>query len=196
MKLTSTITCALVSLSLGGTGILAEEKNMKSETKLLIDFSKNLKGMQIGVTNDGVMGGLSQGKVKTTEGGTIHFSGKLSLKNNGGFSSLRMRGAQWNLEGWKGFKLRVKGDGRSYGFRATTDQNFRGSRVSYTSDFKTAKDNWITVRVPFSAMQAGWRGRQLDRKFDLAKISGIGVILADKLEAPFTLEIKSISVWK
>jgi len=196
MKITATITCALVSLSLAGTGILAEEKNMKSETKLLIDFSKKLEGIQIGVTNDGVMGGLSQGKVENTANGTIHFSGKLSLKNNGGFSSLRMRGVQWNLEGWKGIELKVKGDGRSYGFRATTDERFRRSRVSFTSDFKTTKDKWITVRVPFSAMQAGWRGRQLDRELDPAKISGIGVILADKLEAPFTLEIKSISVWK
>jgi NADH dehydrogenase [ubiquinone] 1 alpha subcomplex assembly factor 1 len=142
------------------------------------------------------MGGLSQGKVEKTASGTMHFSGKLSLKNNGGFSSLRMRGVQWNLEKWKVIELRVKGDGRSYGFRATTDQSFRGSRVSFTSNFQTIKDKWITVRVPFSAMKAGWRGRQLDRKFNPAKISGLGVILADKLEEPFTLEIKSVSVWK
>jgi NADH dehydrogenase [ubiquinone] 1 alpha subcomplex assembly factor 1 len=196
MKITSNITCALVSLSLGSTAIVAKGENMKSETQLLIDFSKNLEGMEIGVTNDGVMGGLSQGKFKNTESGTIHFSGKLSLKNNGGFSSLRMRGVQWNLEEWKGIELRVKGDGRNYGFRVTTDQSFRGSRVSFTSDFQTSKDKWITIRVPFSAMQAGWRGRQLDRKFDAAKISGIGVILADKLEGLFTLEIKSVSVWR
>jgi len=169
---------------------------MKSETQLLIDFSKNLEGIEIGVTNDGVMGGLSQGKVENTTSGTIHFSGKLSLKNNGGFSSLRMRSAKWNLEGWKGIELRVKGDGRSYGFRATTDQRFRRSRVSFTSYFKTSKDKWITIRVPFSAMKAGWRGRQLDREFDPAKISGIGVILGDKLEGPFTLKIKSISAWR
>ena len=39
--------------------------------------------------NDGVMGGLSEGKVKFTDENTMQFYGNLSLRNNGGFASVR-----------------------------------------------------------------------------------------------------------
>ena len=39
--------------------------------------------------NDNVMGGVSQGGAKITPNQTLLFSGELSLKNNGGFSSIR-----------------------------------------------------------------------------------------------------------
>ena len=41
------------------------------------------------VTNDGIMGGLSKGKLEFTERNTMKFSGSLSLKNNGGFTTVR-----------------------------------------------------------------------------------------------------------
>ena len=40
------------------------------------------------VINDGVMGGLSQGRALLTEE-SILFEGEISLENNGGFSSLK-----------------------------------------------------------------------------------------------------------
>ena len=190
VKLTSA--CALLMIA----GANANDKAMKIESQVLIDFSKKPDGFQIGVTNDGVMGGLSQGKVKITDQGILLFTGKLSLENNGGFSSLRMRGKQWDLGAWKGLELKVKGDGRRYGFRATTDQQFRMSQVSFTANFATKKNEWTTVRLPFSAMTASWRGRKLDNLFDAEKISGLGIILADKNEGAFGIEVKSISVWR
>ena len=177
-------------------GVCADNTIMKTENKILMDFSKPPEDMQIGVTNDGVMGGLSKGKIQTTEQGTLLFDGILSLENNGGFSSLRMRGKEWDLSGWKGIAIRVKGDGRTYGFRSTTDERFRSSFVSFTADFQTVKNKWVTLHVPFSDMRASWRGRKLDRIFDPRKISGLGIILADKKPGPFQLEIKSISVYK
>lgn len=177
----------------------AKEKEPDSAAKtsmMLIDLSKPGKNLEIRVVNDGVMGGLSQGSARTTDDGTLLFDGNLSLKNNGGFSSLRMDAGQvWDLEGWSGVELRIKGDGRSYGFRATTDQRYRWSSVSFTTDFQTTKDTWTTVRVPFSSMKATWRGRQLDRPFDPAKIRSLGIILSDKKAGPFHLEIASLSTW-
>ena len=37
--------------------------------------------------NDGVMGGVSDGRFRVTEGQTLEFYGTLSLENNGGFAS-------------------------------------------------------------------------------------------------------------
>lgn len=170
--------------------------DMTHETQTIIDFSKKMNALSVGVTNDGVMGGLSQGKIQMTKDKTLGFNGNLSLENNGGFSSLRIRGKKWNLKDWKGICIDVKGDGRRYGFRITTDQRYRWSNVSFTADFQTQKDEWTTLHIPFSAMKASWRGRQLDREFDPAKISSLGMILADKVAGKFNLEIRSISTWR
>lgn len=191
-----TLRNTLLTLTLTIAALSANETAMNKQTKLIIDFANPPEDVQIGVTNDGVMGGLSKGKVQTTLQGTMLFDGTLSLENNGGFSSLRIRGKQWNLAKWKGLEIKVKGDGRSYGLRCTTDQKHRWSQVSYTADFATKKGEWTTLRVSFSSMRASWRGMKLERPFDPAKISGLGIILADKKSGPFTLEIHSISVWK
>ena len=114
--------------------------------------------VEMGITDDGVMGGLSKGKVSKTDQGTYLFSGTLSLENNGGFSSLRMSGGDWNLDGWEGIEIEVKGDGRTYDLRLTTDEKFRGSSVSFSGKFETKKGEWTKVRVPFSALEASWRG--------------------------------------
>jgi NADH dehydrogenase [ubiquinone] 1 alpha subcomplex assembly factor 1 len=176
-----------------------EEKPPQSKektTNMLIDFTDKKAGYQMNVVNDGVMGGLSQGAIEMTQNDSLLFKGNISLKNNGGFSSFRISGQRWDLSDWKGIEIHVRGDGRSYGLRATTEERFLRSSVSFTADFKTVKDDWVKLRIPFSAMKASWRGRKLDRNFDPAQIKGLGIILADKQAGKFALEIKSISAWK
>ncbi len=176
-----------------------EEKPPQSKektTNMLIDFTDKKAGHQMNVVNDGVMGGLSQGAIEMTQNDSLLFKGNISLKNNGGFSSFRISGQRWDLSDWKGIEIHVRGDGRSYGLRATTEERFLRSSVSFTADFKTVKDDWVKLRIPFSAMKASWRGRKLDRNFDPAQIKGLGIILADKQAGKFALEIKSISAWK
>ena len=58
-------------------------------TMNLFDFSENSESNRWQVVNDGVMGGLSQATFKVGENGTALFTGRVSLENNGGFSSLR-----------------------------------------------------------------------------------------------------------
>lgn len=152
--------------------------------------------VEMGITDDGVMGGLSKGKVSKTDQGTYLFSGTLSLENNGGFSSLRMSGGDWNLDGWEGIEIEVKGDGRTYDLRLTTDEKFRGSSVSFSGKFETKNGEWTKVRVPFSALEASWRGMELDREFNPAKIDGLGITIADKVQGPFKLEFRSLAAWK
>ena len=58
--------------------------------------------------DDGVMGGVSKGKL-SVEDGTLVFSGKLSLENNGGFSSLRSGDKKYDFSGKGGFRDAGKG---------------------------------------------------------------------------------------
>ena len=190
---------SILILSSATALIAQEEKPPQSKektTNMLIDFTDKKAGHQMNVVNDGVMGGLSQGAIEMTQNDSLLFKGNISLQNNGGFSSFRIAGKQWDLSAWKGVEILVKGDGRAYGLRATTDERFLRSSVSFTVDFKTVKDQWVKLQIPFSAMKASWRGRKLKRDFDPAQIKGLGIILADKQAGKFALEIKSISAWK
>ena len=199
MKIKCRFLISILIFSFATALIAQEEKPPQSKektTNMLIDFTDKKAGHQMNVVNDGVMGGLSQGAIEMTQNDSLLFKGNISLKNNGGFSSFRISGQRWDLSDWKGIEIHVRGDGRSYGLRATTEERFLRSSVSFTADFKTVKDDWVKLRIPFSAMKASWRGRKLDRNFDPAQIKGLGIILADKQAGKFALEIKSISAWK
>ena len=190
---------SILILSSATALIAQEEKPPQSKektTNMLVGFTDKKADHQMNVVNDGVMGGLSQGIIEMTQNDSLLFKGNISLQNNGGFSSFRIAGKLWDLSAWKGVEILVKGDGRTYGLRATTDETFLRSSVSFTADFKTVKDEWVKLQIPFSKMKASWRGRKLDRNFDPAQIKGLGIILADKQAGKFALEIKSISAWK
>ena len=56
-----TILLSATMLAICCLGVCADNTIMKTENKILMDFSKPPEDMQIGVTNDGVMGGVSKG---------------------------------------------------------------------------------------------------------------------------------------
>ena len=148
------------------------------------------------IVNDGVMGGLSKGNVEHTPHNIMHFWGTLSLDNNGGFSTVRSRGVDFDLSNDLGLLLRVKGDGRTYEARLDSTATFRGNALSFLGKFKTKKDKWIQVKVPFEDFVASWRGRQFpDEVLDTSAIRRVSVLLADKKPGPFDLEIEWIRTY-
>lgn len=148
------------------------------------------------IVDDGVMGGLSQGRLSPSQAGTIIFSGTLSLENNGGFSSFRSADVALDLSPDLGLVLRVKGDGRTYQVRLATDARYRGMEVSFSAEFSTTKGEWIEVKVPFANFKASFRGIELpDQKFDPSKIRRLGILLGDKKQAPFEIEIDYIRTY-
>ena len=148
------------------------------------------------VVDDGVMGGLSKGKIEISKDGILNFYGNLSLDNNGGFSSLRTSKMNLNLSGAEGLVARVKGDGRTYQMRFNTDARFRGREVSFKSDFETKKNQWIEIKVPFEDFSGSFRGMNLKKeKFDPAKIQRIGLLLGDKKAGPFELQVDWIRTY-
>ena len=60
------------------------------------------------------MGGRSVGKARLTDDGVMNFFGTLSLDNNGGFSSIRSGPIDVQMAIEDGFRVRLKGDGRTY----------------------------------------------------------------------------------
>lgn len=144
--------------------------------------------------NDGVMGGVSQGGAKIA-GGQLHFSGTLSLENNGGFSSVRTTGRVYDLSGAKALLLRVRGDGRTYQLRLATDARVRRSAVSYRADFPTTAGTWTEVRIPFDTLVPTYRGDRLDGPpLDRSRVEEVGLLIGDGREGAFALTVDWINV--
>ena len=143
------------------------------------------------VVDDGVMGGLSKGNFKSDKKkGNLIFAGNLSLENNGGFSSIRSNPLLIDLSAFKGIRIKTRGDGRKYKIRLESDARYRLRTVSFQHEFTATKGEWSEVFIPFDKMNASWRGLQLPKKkFNPKKIQKIGIIIADKKEGPFRMEL-------
>ena len=168
-----------------------------SERQSVAEFTPEESGkLDWRIVDDGVMGGLSQGKREISKDGILRFFGTLSLENNGGFSSLRTGDVKLDLSGAEGVILRVKGDGRTYQLRFSTDAEYRGREMSFQAGFSTEKGEWTEVKVPFKRLAGTWRGQDLpDKIFDPSKIRRLGLQLADKKEGSFELRVDWIRTY-
>lgn len=139
--------------------------------------------------NDGVMGGISNGKFQLTEVGHGLFSGEVSLENNGGFASVRASLQQGLPKGLKKVRLRIKGGGKRYSFRIRMDHNFDG--VSYRYHFRTQPGEWQVLTFPLKDFAPSFRGRILSGQAPIQseKIEQIGFLIANEQAGPFNLEI-------
>ena len=187
MRLLAATALALV---LASSPAAAEENAMQT----LMQFDDGAGEPRWVAVNDGVMGGRSQGGPEV-KGGALHFSGVLSLANNGGFSSVRTVGRSFDFSGAQAVVLRVKGDGRTYQLRLATDARFRGITVSWGGEFATVAGQWTEVRVPLATLRPSAHGMQLQGPpMDPSKVRELGLLLGDKREGPFALEVDWIAV--
>lgn len=158
-----------------------------SPMKTLRNFDEPSKEPEWFAQNDGVMGGVSTGWAET-KAGHLHFSGKLSLENNGGFAQIYSQAEQADFSRYTGLRLRVKGDGRDYQFRIATDARYRGSQIAYRATFPTKADQWTEVTIPFSTFVPSYRGYILPGPvLELTSIRQIALLLADGNPGSFSL---------
>jgi monofunctional biosynthetic peptidoglycan transglycosylase len=146
------------------------------------------------VVNDGVMGGVSDGRFRITGRRTMEFYGTLSLENNGGFASVRSRPRELGLRAGDTLAARVRGDGREYQLNLYTA--VRSAAFSYRAPAKTKAGEWIEVRMPLDRFQATSFGRVVSGAgpVDPAGVTSVGFLLADKVPGPFLVEVAWIRV--
>ena len=168
---------------------------MKRQYKLIFDFSLPGEEKRWEIMTDEVMGGISQSQMFISSNKTAVFHGEVSLENYGGFASIRTRPQEYQLDGFAGISLRVKGDGKKYRLRLRTDDEFEG--VAYQANFTTQPEKWIIVHLPFNEFTAVFRGRVVSEapKLEAAHIRRIGFMIADKQSGPFTLEIEGVKAY-
>lgn len=141
------------------------------------------------IVDDVVMGGRSGGEMKLSDEGHAIFEGRVSLENNGGFSSVRYRPEKISAEGFASFMIRVKGDGRNYQFRIRTHLN---EYQSYVYEFETSGE-WQLIRIPFSEMYPSFRGMRLNMpNFPGKQLEECSFLISNKKNETFRLEIDRI----
>jgi monofunctional biosynthetic peptidoglycan transglycosylase len=165
-------------------------------TRSLFDFAAAGAAREWQSINDGVMGGVSEGKFKITDKKTLEFYGTLSLENNGGFASVRSKARKLGLELGDVLVARVRGDGREYSMNLHVPRPLVA--FSYRSMIQTKKDEWIDVKLPLDKFQATSFGRPVRDagSVDPQEVSGLGFLLGDKKAGPFKLEVEWIKVMR
>jgi monofunctional biosynthetic peptidoglycan transglycosylase len=144
--------------------------------------------------NDGVMGGVSDGRFRITERQTLEFYGTLSLENNGGFASVRSRPRPLGLQTGDTLVARVRGDGREYQVNLYTSERMRA--FSFRAPLPTRAGEWIEVAIPLDRFVATSFGRILPAvgPVDPRSVTSLGFLLGEKAPGPFALEVEWIKV--
>jgi NADH dehydrogenase [ubiquinone] 1 alpha subcomplex assembly factor 1 len=155
----------------------------------LFDFAGPDAAQKWQAVNDGVMGGVSDGRFKITADKTMEFSGRLSLENNGGFASVRTKPTNFNIHTGDTLVVRVKGDGREYVLNIYTKS--RRMAFSYRAPLPTTRDMWTEVSVPLAEFIPTAFGKQVQGMGPVEpdQINSLGFMLSDKQPGPFKLEV-------
>ena len=162
--------------------------------KVLFDFAGADAAKEWQTINDGVMGGVSEGKFEITDKKTLEFYGTLSLENNGGFASVRTKAKKLGLAKGDALVVRVRGDGREYSMNLHVPRPLVA--FSYRATVQTKKGEWIEVKLPLDKFEATSFGRPAKDAgpVDPQEINGLGFLLGDKKAGPFKLEAEWIKV--
>jgi monofunctional biosynthetic peptidoglycan transglycosylase len=172
----------------------ASADNSPGDEVLLTDFTPDGPDFGWYVLNDGVMGGRSEGGFEQHPGRLL-FTGNTNTRG-GGFSSIRADDLQLDLSNHAGVRLKVRGDGRRYTWRLTTEARWRGRPVAYWADFDTEDGAWTAVDIPFSGFVPKFRGYRLDGPaLDTSRITGMGLMIYDDRDGPFAVQLASISAF-
>lgn len=152
----------------------------------VMDFSDPDVARRLWVVNDGVMGGVSQSRFRHDAEG-VTFEGEVSLRNNGGFASLR--GPVAFAAGTTALALSTQGDGKRYSLLLRMDS--ARSAASYQCDFDALGPQ--TYRFVAADFQATFRGRIVSAApLVFARVVEFGILIADKQEGPFVLQLRHL----
>ena len=158
--------------------------------RIIYDFNKKINIRDWIVVDDGVMGGLSLGKIDIDNSGNGIYKGYVSLENYGGFSSIRLSKKVKNIKEFQYIILSVHGDNKYYQFRIRSDYY---DRHVYVHKFY-AKDEWQEIKIPLYNMEPQFRGRKLRmRNFNSDSIVEFGILIGNKVNEEFSLLIDYIA---
>lgn len=143
------------------------------------------------VVNDTVMGGVSSSTLDRNTG--ILFSGALSLDNNGGFVSMRTQATLPPLIGTESLLIEASSDDGNV-YQVVFWLRGQGPRLYYKHDFKPSETP-LTLRYDdFTPTSYGRQVVAAPLKKQLSNIMSIGILMGDKQEGPFALQLTELAI--
>lgn len=159
---------------------------------ILLDFGKEKDGYEWRIVNDGVMGGLSRGKVSFDENSLI-FSGRVSLENNGGFTSFRSPYKRFDLRASESIEIRYRSEGLDCAFQLNQNQRFW--RPNHKVKLPVTDNEWKVVKMALTEMDEYQMGQKTGNKMSESAIRNtirLGLITDSKKAGSFKIEIDYI----
>ena len=160
-------------------------------SKVIFNFNKSSDIKEWIIVDDVVMGGESSSTFSLNDEGHGVFKGSISLKNNGGFSTVRYKFPKIEVKTYTKVCIRLKGDAKDYQFRIKPDTSYE---YSYIAPFKTTGE-WQDIEIHLKDMYPSFRGRKLDKpNFNHDAIEEITFLIGNKKEEQFKLELGNIEL--
>lgn len=157
---------------------------------LIFDFGERKVAGRWTIVNDGVMGGLSQAQAQS-DADALLFSGTVSLKNNGGFVSLRSALGKYDLSTYEYCEIRFKSN-TDRKFEILIEKETPFYLPKYRAKFGGKNEEWETIIIPLRDFELSRMGSTIQEEIDPKSLQGIqqiGFILADKREGSFRIWI-------
>lgn len=165
--------------------------NFTDYTPIIFDFNPDSNIQDWKIVNDIVMGGKSVSSFTVTPDGFGLFEGKISLENNGGFSSVSYRFKKIKVNKDRNIIIKLKGDGKNYQVRIKDDSSHS---YSYISPFATSGE-WQEIKIPLKNLYPSYRGKKLDfPNFSHESIEELVFLIGNKTPEKFSLLIDKIAL--
>ncbi len=145
------------------------------------------------ILSDNVMGGVSAATIVYGNSSVV-IKGNVSLKNRGGFVSIKSSFEKIDLSSFKLVKITFRSSSQIYAF--TLENSERWYEPAYKHSFNAKQINtWETVSLSMDDFMEEVIGRPTGNKMNKSiteSILRIGISTNEKKEGPFELEIESI----
>ncbi|MDC0576342.1 CIA30 family protein [Nitrosomonadaceae bacterium] len=162
--------------------------NSSSLYSTLLDFDDPMSTLGWTSVNDVVMGGSSCSQFNFNPNGYAEFSGEVSLKNNGGFASIRSAPSNYSIVNIKNLCLCILGDGHRYKLNLRMD-NFPDG-INYQALF-TPPRKWSEIKFSYDNFKPCFHGNPVSAPpLDFSRINQIGLMIGDRQEGSFTLLVR------
>ena len=160
----------------------------------LFDFADPAEADAWAPIDDRVMGGISRSRLRHDPAGHAVFEGKVSLKRNGGFASVRSAPADRGKAGAQSCVLEVRGDAKRFKLNLLTEDAFDG--LNYQGAFTPDPDRWQSLRIPLAEFRPTFRGREVPGvpPLDPVRIRQVGLMISERQAGPFALAIRRIGL--
>ena len=161
--------------------------------RTLLDFSDPDEFARWEVINDGVMGGLSKGRIAQV-GDALSFTGTINT-NGGGFTSLRRTLPEGAMAGARTLRIVYSGDARTYEVTLRSDARERGRRIAYRAALTPGESagEWSVAAIDLAKLETSLFGQQVDAPaFATQEAQSVGLIIADGIDGDFAMRLQRI----